>query len=74
MALQNVHVTTALTIRYKDGIDSTGKDIVKGKKFSNVKVTATDENIYATAMAISDLMQYSIDSILRTDDNALVNG
>jgi hypothetical protein len=74
MALQNTLAQSAVTIRYKNGIDSTGKDIIKTKKFSNVKVTATDLNVYDTAAALAGLMEYELNDILRSNDCFLING
>ncbi|MFL0247338.1 DUF1659 domain-containing protein [Candidatus Clostridium stratigraminis] len=62
-----------MTIKYKDGIDLTGKDVIKAKKFSNIKVTADDQSILDTANALAPLLQYEITDILRSDDNILLN-
>jgi hypothetical protein len=56
MAVQTTLVNTGLSLRYKTGIDQNGKDIIKAKKFSNVKVTAVNQNLYDVAAAFSPLM------------------
>ena len=53
--------------------DLTGKDIIKAKKYSNVKVSAIAQEIYDTAQALAPLMKYPINEILRSDDSTLVN-
>ena len=73
MAVKSTLIDSALTLKYKEGIDSNGKDIIKSKKFSKVKVTATDENVYAVAAAFSPLLKYPVMQSLRTNDNALTN-
>jgi hypothetical protein len=73
MAVKSTLIDSALTLKYKEGIDSNGDDIIKSKKFSNVKVTATDENVYAVAAAFSPLMKYPVIKSVRTNDNALTN-
>jgi N-dimethylarginine dimethylaminohydrolase len=73
MAVKSTLIDSALTLKYKEGVDSNGKDIIKTKKFSNIKVTATDENVYAVAAAFSPLMKYPVMQSLRTNDNALTN-
>jgi hypothetical protein len=40
-------------LKYKEVIDSNVDYIIKSKKFSKLKVTASDENIYAVAAAIA---------------------
>jgi hypothetical protein len=36
MAVKSTLVDSALTLKYKSGVDSNGKDIIKSKKFSNI--------------------------------------
>lgn len=73
MAVNSVLSQSSMTIKYKDGIDLTGKDVIKAKKFSNIKVTADDQSILDTANALAPLLQYEITDILRSDDNILLN-
>ncbi|MFL0267913.1 DUF1659 domain-containing protein [Candidatus Clostridium radicumherbarum] len=73
MAVNSVLAQSSMTIKYKDGIDLTGKDVIKAKKFSNIKVTADNQSILDTANALALLLQYEITDILRSDDNILVN-
>ena len=73
MAVQSTLVKSGLSLRYKAGIDANGKDINKVKKFSNVKVTAINQNLFDVATAFSPLMKYPTLEVLRTDDSAIVN-
>lgn len=73
MAVKNTHVKSALTLKYKDGIDKNGKDVIKSKKFSNVKLTAEDQGLYDVATAFNPLMKYPIQEIVRSDDSTLIN-
>ena len=73
MALQSSLVTTALSLTYKDGVDSTGKDIIRAKKYSNVKISASNEELYETAAALAPLMKYEPAQILRSDESFLMN-
>ena len=73
MALMSNLTNTTLSLRYKEGVDSTGKDIIKAKKFTNVKVTAVDQDIYDTAAALSPLMSYPAADVLRSNDSVLIN-
>jgi len=74
MAVQSTLVKSGLSLRYKAGVDANGKDINKVKKFSNVKVTAVNQNILDVASAFSPLMKYPTLDVLRTDDSKLING
>jgi hypothetical protein len=73
MALVSNLANTTLSIRYKEGVDSTGKDIIKSKKFTNVKTAALDQDIYDTAAALTPLMRYPVADILRSNDSVLIN-
>ena len=73
MAVISSLANTSLAIRYKDGVDSTGKDVIKAKKYSNVKVNAVNQDIYDTAAALSSLMRYPNAEVLRSDDTVLIN-
>lgn len=73
MALNSVLAQSSMTLKYKDGIDLTGKDVIKAKKFSNIKMTADDQSIFDTANALAPLLKYELTDILRSDDNVLVN-
>jgi hypothetical protein len=73
MAVQASVIKSALSLKYKEGVDESGKDIFKTKKFSNVKTSAADADIYAVADTFSSLMKYPVEEILRNDDSMLIN-
>ena len=73
MAVQSTLVNTAMSIRFKDGVDALGNDIIKAKKFSNVKVTAASNDILSIADAFGNLMKNEVVEILRSDDSILLN-
>jgi len=73
MAVQSTQIKSALSLRYKEGIDARGKDIIKTKKFSNIKLIADNQGLYDVAAALTPLMKYPIVEVLRSNDNKLVN-
>lgn len=73
MAVQSTLAKSALALRYISGVDSKGNDVIKAKKFTNVKVEATAQNIYDAAQALAPLMKYPMSEIVRTDDSVLIN-
>lgn len=73
MAINSTLTQSSMTLKYKYGIDLTGKDVIKAKKFSTIKVTADNQSIYDTANAFATLMKYEITDILRSDDSVLVS-
>jgi len=73
MAVVSTPVSSALSIKFKAGIDSNGKDIIKAKKFSNVKVTAAPDKLLEIGTALGSLLKNEFVSVGRTDESVLVN-
>lgn len=69
MAAQSTKLQTSLVLKYQDGVDQDGKDIMKSQKFSKVKVTASDEAIYNTSKEIEKLIGKTLDEIIKIDQN-----
>lgn len=71
VAAQSTKMQTALVLKYKDGVDGEGKDIIKSQKFSNVKTSATDDQIYGTALEVQKLTGKDMDEIVKIDQNSI---
>jgi hypothetical protein len=72
MAVQSILVNSAMNIRYKGGIAPDGSDLIKGKKYSNIKATAAAEDLLFIGTAIGNLMKYELVEVQRNDDSVLV--
>lgn len=64
---------TSVLLKYKTGIDQYGKDVFKNQKFSNVKTTALDQDIYDTATSIGTLLSYPVSAIEKDDLSTIIN-
>jgi hypothetical protein len=73
MAVQSSAVKSALTLKYKEGVDLSGTNIIKAKKFANVKTDSLDADLYALANALTPLMKYPVLDIVRSNENILIN-
>ena len=73
MAVQKVPQKTILGIKIQTGLTAAGNPVYKTLGFSNVKVAATDENVYAIGVGLAGLQKYPAVSILRTDNSNLIN-
>jgi hypothetical protein len=73
MAIQTTLVDSSLNIMFKAGIDEAGRDVIKSKKYSNIKVTAAAENLLSVGTAIGNLMKYELVEVQRSDDSVLLN-
>jgi hypothetical protein len=68
MAILSTVVGTAMNIKFKAGLDSLGNDIIKGRKYSNLKVNSIDDDILSVATALGNLLRYEVVEVLRSND------
>ena len=73
MAVISTKVQSTMNVKFKTGIDATGKDILKNQRFSKVKVTAGEAGILAVGTAFGTLLKYPLVEVLREDINILIN-
>ncbi len=60
-----------LKITYNKGKDDKGKDIIKYQRFKDVNLNATDEDIYAIGVALSEVVNYPAVSVEREEASLL---
>ena len=72
MAVVATKIKSAVQINYLTGTDGKGVDIIKGQKFSNVKIDALDQAIFDTATALAPMISYPMTGIQKTDIFELV--
>jgi hypothetical protein len=73
MAIQSILVNSSLNLRYKNGIDEAGRDVIKTKKYSNIKVSASAEDLLFIGTALGNLMKNELVEVQRSDDSVLVS-
>ncbi|MBV7271456.1 DUF1659 domain-containing protein [Clostridium sp. PL3] len=73
MAATATKLQTALVIKYKDGVDAKGKEIIKSQRFSKVKTTATEQDIYDVSVEVGKLLGKTLDEVVREDQSGIVN-
>lgn len=73
MAVKSTKVQSTMSIKFKTGVDAKGKDTTKSHKFSNVKVAAADEDVFAVGTAIGSLLKYQLVDVLRDDQSSIEN-
>ena len=71
MAIVSTKVASALKLTMKTGVDINGKDKLVTKTLSNLKVTATDEDIFAIGEAISNIKTYPLVGLSKEDQFSL---
>ena len=67
MAISSTTENTILSLKVQTGTMANGKPKYKSHSYSNVAVTATNEDLYAVAQALSSLFNSPIGKITRQD-------
>ena len=63
MAIEKSRYDTKLVIRVEDGTTSSGAAAIKNLNYSQVKVNATDEELYTAGKAIAELQSKPLSGI-----------
>ena len=71
MTAKATKLQTTLQIKYKDGVDAKGKEIIKKMRFSKVKTTATEQNILDVALEIEKILGVTLDEVIREDQSGI---
>ena len=74
MATNSTKVHSAMVLKFKNGVDTKGKDIIKSQSFSKVKVAATDDEILAVGTALGALLEFPLVDVSRQDQSTIING
>lgn len=70
MATTNL-VDSIMVLSFDAGVDEKGNPVVKRKSFNNLKVQATNDQLFSIAEAIIPLQQYPIIVVERDDTTQL---
>ena len=73
MAVLSTKVQSNMVIRFKDGIDEKGNDIIKSQRFSKLKVTSEDADILSVGTTLGNLLKDEVVDIVREDQSIVVN-
>lgn len=73
MAATTTKLSSTLVIKYKDGVDKNGKEIIKKQRFAKIKTTATEQALFDTAVEIGKLLGKTLDEVLREDQSGIMN-
>lgn len=73
MAIVANQADSKLKLVFNAGLDEDNKQITKNKTFSKVKATVTNDDLYNMGVAISDLQDHTLMSIVRYEEYQLNN-
>lgn len=73
MMAKSTNIKSTLIIKYHAGQDEKGKELYKNQRLSNIKPTATDDEVFAVAGALASLLDDSAVEVFRQNDNLIAN-
>lgn len=73
MAAIATKLSSSLVLKYVDGVDSTGKDVIKSQRFSKVKTSAAEQDLFDVAVAIEPLLGKTLNELVREDESGITN-
>ena len=73
MAVVKTPQGSRIGIMIANGVSSTGANLFKTLRFSNVKPAAIDQDVYDVAVSLSGLMSAALVEIIRTDEADLTS-
>ncbi|MDQ0217329.1 DUF1659 domain-containing protein [Peribacillus cavernae] len=71
MANQSLYAST-LRVTYETGLNEKGEPQLKRKAFSNVKTSATADQLLQTAQSMANLQQFIVVEIARQDTASII--
>ncbi|MEL7597447.1 MAG: DUF1659 domain-containing protein [Clostridiaceae bacterium] len=66
-------VKTSIALRYVDGQDEKGKDILKKQSFNKVNIAATADQLYNVANAMATLLVAGSADIFKEEESVVTN-
>ena len=70
---KSTKLESAMTLKYKDGLDKKGKEIIKKQSFSKIKTSALEQDIFDVAKEIEKLLGKTLDELIRVDQSGITN-
>ncbi|RRN73921.1 DUF1659 domain-containing protein [Peribacillus simplex] len=67
-----IPVSSTLRIDFETGLNENGTLVFKRRSFSNIKVEATAEQLFSTAVAIASVQNYPMGEVTRVDTSSLI--
>ncbi|ASF39217.1 MULTISPECIES: DUF1659 domain-containing protein [Halobacillus] len=73
MAVSTEIVRSQLQLVLENGQDEKGNTIFRTKSFNNIKITASEDQLYRVATAMAPLQQHLLYAVERNDNSILID-
>ena len=71
MAAKTTKLSSSLVLKYIDGVDAKGKEIIKSQRFAKVKTTADEQNLLDVAVEMEKLLGKTLNEVVREDQSGI---
>ena len=71
MAVSETQNPSALKIKFDCGLNDEGKSVIKSRTYSNLKPSASTQDVLDVARALANLCQHDVLEILKQDNTIL---
>lgn len=71
MAAKATKLSSALVLKYVDGVDEKGKEVIKKQRFAKVKTTAVEQDILDVALEVEKLLGKTLNEIIREEQSGI---
>lgn len=71
MAVTSIPYDSKLKIVYSLGVNNEGKELKKTKSYSDIKISANDQDLYDVAQVLNGLQENTVIKIVRADEKEL---
>lgn len=72
MAVNKVPENSILRLELRTGVNASGNPVYRNRGLTNVKPTASDQDLFDVATALAGLQEYPLNGISRVDGAQLV--
>ncbi|MCA1012612.1 DUF1659 domain-containing protein [Halobacillus halophilus] len=73
MAVSTEIVRSQLQLVLENGQDEKGNTVFRTKSFNNIKMTASEDQLYRVATAMAPLQQHLLYAVERNDNSILID-
>ncbi|NMM61656.1 DUF1659 domain-containing protein [Clostridium sp. P21] len=73
MAAKATKLETVMILKYPDGVDKNGKEVIKKQSFSKIKTSAENQDLFDVAKEFEKLLGRTLDELIREDQNGITN-
>ena len=71
MAAKATKLSSRLVLKYIDGVDAKGNDVIKTQRFAKVKTIATEQDILDVALEMEKLLGKTLNEVVREDQSGI---